>query len=81
MDGCKNPFLNDDRLYKMKAAGCSYCVVNPESATQLDFMGFKDRAKAFKEAVSISECGLWAYVIELTDYHVIAYLTGFCTVK
>lgn len=76
-----NPFINDDRLAKMKKAGANYCAVSPESNTQLDFTGFIDRDKAYKYAVEISDCGLWVYVIELTDFHVIAYLTGFCTNK
>lgn len=74
-----NPFINDDRLMKMKNAGANYCVVSPESSTSVDFMGFMDRSKAYKNAVEASDSGLWAYVIELTDFHVIAYLTGYCT--
>lgn len=74
-----NPFINDDRLMKMKKAGANYCVVSPESDTTLDFMGFMDRSKAYENAVDTSDCGLWAYVIELTDFHVIAYLTGHCS--
>lgn len=75
----ENPFINDDRLYKMRNAGVNYCVVSPESSTQLDFIGFRDRRRAFDEAVSTSKCSLWAFIIELTDFHVVAYLTGYCS--
>ena len=75
-----NPFANDSRIQKMKDTGkVNYAVICPESDTQLDVMGFVDRDKAYKYAVEISECGLWAYMVELTDDHVIAYLTGHCT--
>lgn len=60
----------------MKSTGkVNYAVICPKSDTQLD------RDKAYKYAVEISECGLWAYMIELTDDHVIAYLTGWCARK
>lgn len=70
-----NPFLKDDRLYKMKSYGCAYCVVCPESDTQLDFMGFMNESMALKEAEAISKIGLWAYVIALSDLTVAAYLS------
>lgn len=73
-----NPFINDDRLTKLKKLGANYCVVSPKFP-DVDFIGFKDRNKAYKNAVKTSYSGLWAYVIELTDFHVIAYLTGYCT--
>jgi hypothetical protein len=77
-----NPFVNDSRIQKLKAAGkVNYAIICQESDAQFEVIGFVNRDKAYKYAVDISECGLWAYMVELTDDSVIAYLTGWCTRK
>ena len=72
----KNPFINDSRLSKMAHSGAKYVVVSPECDYELDFMGFKDKAMAFQEAASISDCSLWCYIIDVTtsSYPVVAYV-------
>lgn len=77
-----NPFINESEIKRMKELDTvDYVVVYPESINQFNFIGFSDRDKAYNRAVEISESGLWAYVIELTDDHIIAYLTGWCNKK
>jgi hypothetical protein len=76
----ENPFAKDQRLEKMANAGANYAIVYPNSPDTLEFIGFKERAKAWHEADDVAGTGLWCYIIDLTysRFPVIAYLQGFC---
>ena len=61
---------------KMFKAGATYALISPESDTQIDFCGYKDKATAMKEALEISNIGLWVYVVETATNDVVAYFQG-----
>lgn len=72
----KSPFGRDDRMEKMFKAGAIYVLVSPESETQIDFWGYKDKTSAMKNAIEVSDIGLWVYVVETATNEVVAYFPG-----
>lgn len=75
-----NPFIGMQEIQELKDSGkFNYIVVYPVSNNKLEITSFVDRDKAFKETIKVSENGQWVYMIELTDDHILAYLTGYCS--
>lgn len=72
----KSPFGRDDRMDKMHRCGAPYALISPESDTQIDFWGYKDKAAALKEALEIADIGLWVYVVETATNEIVAYFPG-----
>lgn len=72
----KSPFGRDDRMGKMFKGGATYALISPESDTQIDFWGYKDKVAAMKEALEIADIGLWVYVVETATNDVVAYFPG-----
>ena len=72
----KSPFGRDDRMGKMLNAGATYVLVSPESDTQIDFWGYKNKADALKEALEVADIGLWVYIVETATNEIIAYFPG-----
>lgn len=76
-------FAGDRQLHELSDSGANYCVVYPVFVDEFAgfsnrFVGFTHKKDAFEAALRQSERGTWAYLVELTDYHVIAYLTAWC---
>ena len=75
-----NPFIGMQEIQELKDSGqFNYIVVYPVSNNKLEITPFFDRSRAFKTAVKVSDSGLWVYMIELRDDHILAYLTGYCS--
>lgn len=72
----KSPFGQDNRMGKMCRGGASYALISPESETQIDFWGYKDKVSAMKSTVEISDIGLWVYIVETATNEVVAYFPG-----
>lgn len=86
-ESMKNPFANDLNFKNLTdKADCKYVVVHYNWDSDKDKDSFEvikcvNYGIAFKTAVQISEGGLWAYVIDITNDDVLMYLTGMCTLK
>lgn len=81
----ENPFKNDEKFKNFTDKNnCKYAVVHYNWDSDKDSFEVVKCANygiAFKTAIQISEGGLWAYIIDITNNEVLMYLTGMCTLK
>ena len=73
-------FAGNRQLDKLSLSGNNYAVIFPDSLDTYEYLGFKERIQAWRAVDDIAGHGLYCYMVDLcdSDYHVIAYLSGFC---
>ena len=79
-----NPFKNDEKFKNfISCNNCKYAVIHynwdcDKDEDSFTVIGFDDYKEALNNARQISDDGLWAYIINVSNDDVLMYLTGWC---